>query len=260
MSPTYDKTTILLYDKNWSTWRTFIKGRLMGKGLIHTLLRHSSSMTTVERTMNRDEFASRAIPEVDAITYAKDNQKALGIIIESINVNQYQHVDGLTDALAAYLALKAHHEPQTHVDKIGLLAEYHAIRWEPKRETLPMFIDRFYNLVRKLRDAGCAEDEYMTVAKLLAIMPWCLPVAAEAAVDAVVVHQKLAEAPAVPKSVKALATTAAKLDTGRPSATPDNEAIHQRQCHQEPQATSLVAPHPITRYICLLGWRPRVSV
>ncbi|RHY90224.1 hypothetical protein DYB26_014637, partial [Aphanomyces astaci] len=109
-----------------------------------------------------------------AITYAKDNQKALGIIIESINVNQYQHVDGLTDALAAYLALKAHHEPQTHVDKIGLLAEYHAIRWEPKRETLPVFIDRFYNLVRKLRDAGCAEDEYMTVAKLLAIMPWCL--------------------------------------------------------------------------------------
>ncbi|RHZ26921.1 hypothetical protein DYB31_015112, partial [Aphanomyces astaci] len=174
MSPKYDKTTILLDDKNWSTWRTFIKGRLMGKGLIHTLLRHSSSMTTVERTMNRDEFASRAIPEVDAITYAKDNQKALGIIIESINVNQYQHVDGLTDALAAYLALKAHHEPQTHVDKIGLLAEYHAIRWEPKRETLPVFIDRFYNLVRKLRDAGCAEDEYMTVAKLLAIMPWCL--------------------------------------------------------------------------------------
>ncbi|RHY67002.1 hypothetical protein DYB30_010742, partial [Aphanomyces astaci] len=124
--------------------------------------------------MNRDEFASRAIPEVDAITYAKDNQKALGIIIESINVNQYQHVDGLTDALAAYLALKAHHEPQTHVDKIGLLAEYHAIRWEPKRETLPVFIDRFYNLLRKLRDAGCAEDEYMTVAKLVAIMPWCL--------------------------------------------------------------------------------------
>ncbi|RHY55847.1 hypothetical protein DYB28_006282 [Aphanomyces astaci] len=63
MSPTYDKTTILLDDKNWSTWRTFIKGRLMGKGLIHTLLRHSSSMTTVERTMNRDEFASRAIPD-----------------------------------------------------------------------------------------------------------------------------------------------------------------------------------------------------
>ncbi|KAF0708817.1 hypothetical protein AaE_013080 [Aphanomyces astaci] len=174
MSPKYDKTTILLDDKNWSTWRTFIKGRLMGKGLIHTLLRHSSSMTTVERTMNRDEFASRAIPEVDAITYAKDNQKALGIIIESINVNQYQHVDGLTDALAAYLALKAHHEPQTHVDKIGLLAEYHAIRWEPKREILPVFIDRFYNLVRKLRDTGCAENEYMTVAKLLAIMPWCL--------------------------------------------------------------------------------------
>ncbi|RQM30978.1 hypothetical protein B5M09_012596 [Aphanomyces astaci] len=239
MSPTYDKTTILLDDKNWSTWRTFIKGRLMGKGLIHTLLRHSSSMKTVERTMNRDEFASRAIPEVDAITYAKDNQKALGIIIESINVNQYQHVDGLTDALAAYLAFKAHHEPQTHVDKIGLLAEYHAIRWEPKRETLPVFIDRFYNLVRKLRDAA---------------------VATEAAVDAVVVHQKLAEAPAVPKGVKALATTAAKLDTGRPSATPDNEAIHQRQRHQEPQATSLLAPHRITRCICLLGWRPRVSV
>ncbi|RQM24081.1 hypothetical protein B5M09_013821 [Aphanomyces astaci] len=134
MSPTYDRTTILLDDKNWSTWRTFIKGRLMGNGLIHTLTQHSFYVSS-------DEVAE---PK-----YRRDTQRALGIIIE-------------------------HHEPQTHVDKIALLTEYHAISWELKGETLSSFIERFQNLVRKLRDAGCAEDEYMTVAKLLALMPWCL--------------------------------------------------------------------------------------
>ncbi|ETV75933.1 hypothetical protein H257_09893 [Aphanomyces astaci] len=141
----------------------------MGKGLIHTLTQHSFNMSSAERTFKSDNDDEVAQP-----TYRRDTQRALGIIIESINVDQSQHVDVHTRAMEAYLALQRHHEPQTHVEKIALLTEYHAISWEPKRETLSSFIERFQNLVRKLRDAGCAQDEYMTVAKLLALMPWCL--------------------------------------------------------------------------------------
>ncbi|RHY87357.1 hypothetical protein DYB35_013280 [Aphanomyces astaci] len=218
MSPTYDRTTILLDDKNWSTWRTFIKGRLMGNGLIHTLTLHSFYVSS-------DEVAEP--------TYRRDTQRALGIIIEL-------------------------HEPQTHVDKIALLTEYHAISWEPKGETLSSFIERFQNLVRKLRDARCAEDEYMMVAKLLALMPWCLRIPTVAAVEAAE-DKALVEAPDAAKGVKGTATTVAKQDTGSPNAIPDFLAILHRRRHQDPR-TSLAALRQTNRYTCSMGLSPRVSV
>ncbi|RHY88258.1 hypothetical protein DYB37_009992 [Aphanomyces astaci] len=70
MSPTYNRTTILLDDKNWSTWRTFIKGQVMRKGLIHTLTQHSFYMSSAQRAFQSDNDDEVAEP-----TYRRDTQR-----------------------------------------------------------------------------------------------------------------------------------------------------------------------------------------
>ncbi|RHY27011.1 hypothetical protein DYB32_007109, partial [Aphanomyces invadans] len=50
------------------------------------------------------------------------------------------------------------------------MAEYHAIKWNPKQETLQAFLERFDILLRKLQAADCAMPDDMAVVKVLALM------------------------------------------------------------------------------------------
>ncbi|KAG9400898.1 hypothetical protein AC1031_009620 [Aphanomyces cochlioides] len=127
-------TSIKLNNRNFRDWRTYLKGRLMMKGLYGTL-------SPQENNPISDE----------------DNQKAYGILIENAG-------DGT--------ALQTYHEPITKADRIEILKEWSQIEWNCKRENLPNFIHRFEVLARRLRDIGVTESDENLVAKLLALTPW----------------------------------------------------------------------------------------
>ncbi|KAF0727717.1 hypothetical protein Ae201684P_004472 [Aphanomyces euteiches] len=142
-------TSIKLNNRNFRDWRTYLKERLMTKGLYGTL-------SPQENNPISDE----------------DNQKAYGILIETLETEQYRHIDGIAAVDLAFKALQTYHEPITKADRIEILKEWSQIEWNCKRENLPNFIHRFEVLARRLRDVGVTESDENLVAKLLALMPW----------------------------------------------------------------------------------------
>ncbi|ETV99001.1 hypothetical protein H310_08473 [Aphanomyces invadans] len=122
---------------------------------------HSSLMTEDEMQTSRSSTAS----EKTYTAWEVDNQKGLGLLIEMIDPTQYHHVVDVETCFHAYKQLENHHEPTTEVDRIALMAEYHAIKWNPKQETLQAFLERFDILLRKLQAADCAMPDDMAVVK-----------------------------------------------------------------------------------------------
>ncbi|RHY24458.1 hypothetical protein DYB32_008843, partial [Aphanomyces invadans] len=90
---------------------------------------------------------------------------------ESLDESQYQFVDRLMTAKAAYDALVKKHEPVTRVDKIELLAEYHALKWNPKHVLLDDFLALFKDVIRRMKAANMNETDEFQTAKLLSLMP-----------------------------------------------------------------------------------------
>ncbi|RQM19167.1 hypothetical protein B5M09_012727 [Aphanomyces astaci] len=175
MSPTTSRSLLVLTDTNWNLWRTAFRGRLLAKGLMHVMRVHTSLMTDAERRARVTSSSTATQPDEKSIAvWQEDNQKALGLLIEMIDPSQYHLIEEATTCHDAYLLLERRHEPSTKVDRIALMAEYHAISWNPKQETLRSFLERFEVLLRKLQGADCVEPEHLSVVKLLALMPWCL--------------------------------------------------------------------------------------
>ena len=143
MSPT--SVTTKLTEFNFREWKTYFHGRLMAKGLYDCL----TSETTVA-----------------------NDQKAFGILIETLDPNQYRHIEAATNVQEAYKALKLHHQPITSIDRIEVAKEWTRFNWNHRQETLPDFIHRFQNLTRRLEDVGAPERETNKVTKLLTLMPW----------------------------------------------------------------------------------------
>ncbi|CAK4719631.1 unnamed protein product, partial [Aphanomyces euteiches] len=144
-------TSVKLNNHNFRDWRTYLQGRLMAKGLYQTLTPTTSNVVSDE-----------------------ENQKAYGILIETLETEQYRHVDGIAAVDIAFKALRSYHEPITKADRIEVLQEWTLINWNPKKEDLPDFIHRFEVLTRRLKDVGITETDENLVAKLLALMPWSL--------------------------------------------------------------------------------------
>ncbi|RHY28991.1 hypothetical protein DYB32_005542, partial [Aphanomyces invadans] len=71
-----------------------------------------------------------------------------------IDSTQYHHVVDVETCFHAYKQLENHH----------------AIKWNPKQETLQAFLERFDILLRKLQAADCAMPDEMAVVKVLALM------------------------------------------------------------------------------------------
>ncbi|KAF0708767.1 hypothetical protein AaE_013097 [Aphanomyces astaci] len=139
--------TVKLTEHNYRSWKTYFKGRLMTKGLINTITNGTSTSDI-------------------------DNQKALGILIETLDPSQYRHIDGIYDATEAYKALKTHHQPNTKIDRIEVSKEWAKLNWNPRQETLPDFLHRFDQLTIRLHEVGVHESDYNQVVKLLTLMPW----------------------------------------------------------------------------------------
>ena len=78
------------------------------------------------------------------------DQKAHGLIIESLTSDQYQWIEDAPTAYAAYKALRAHHEPNSNNARISLLSEYGSMNWNTKQETLAAYLQRFKTVTRKL--------------------------------------------------------------------------------------------------------------
>ncbi|KAH9101368.1 hypothetical protein AeMF1_021893 [Aphanomyces euteiches] len=144
-------TSVKLNNHNFRDWRTYLQDRLMAKGLYQTLTPTTSNVVSDE-----------------------ENQKAYGILIETLETEQYRHVDGIAAVDIAFKALRSYHEPITKADRIEVLQEWTLINWNPKRADLPDFIHRFEVLTRRLKDVGITETDENLVAKLLALMPWSL--------------------------------------------------------------------------------------
>ncbi|RHY00850.1 hypothetical protein DYB36_012972 [Aphanomyces astaci] len=175
MSPTSSRSLLVLTDTNWNLWRTAFRGRLLAKGLMHVMRGHTSLMTDAEHRVRATSSSTATQPDENSIAvWQDDNQKALGLLIERIYPSQYHLIEEATTCHDAYLLLKRRHEPSTKVDRIAHMAEYHAISWNPKQETLRSFLARFEVFLRKLQGADCVEPEHLSVVKLLALMPWCL--------------------------------------------------------------------------------------
>ena len=145
------KTIVLLNEENWTEWRTYFRGRLMQKGLWYTMQTTSS-------------LASDKANE----------EKAYGLLIDSIEMSQYQYLGDTTTVKTAYAALEVHHEPKARLDRLALRQDYHAMKWIPKQESLPKFLERYENMLRRLR--GCDETitNAMAVDRLLELMPWTM--------------------------------------------------------------------------------------
>ncbi|CAK4072532.1 unnamed protein product, partial [Aphanomyces euteiches] len=92
------------------------------------------------------------------------NEKAYGILIETIET---EHGRG-----PRVQRVQAYHEPITKADRIEILKEWAKISWNPKKENLPDFINRFEILARRLTDVGMTETDDNLVVKMLALMPW----------------------------------------------------------------------------------------
>ncbi|KAH9118430.1 hypothetical protein LEN26_012104 [Aphanomyces euteiches] len=144
-------TSVKLNNHNFRDWRTYLQDRLMAKGLYQTLTPTTSNVVSDE-----------------------ENQKAYGILIETLETEQYRHIDGIAAVDIAFKALRSYHEPITKADRIEVLQEWTLINWNPKRADLPDFIHRFEVLTRRLKDVGITETDENLVAKLLALMPWSL--------------------------------------------------------------------------------------
>ena len=141
-----------LQEQNWNEWRIYIRGRLMTKGLLSYIDKMSitSQMTDDQRIAD---------------------QKAHGLIIESLATDQYQWIEDAVTAPAAYKALRAHHEPHSNNARVALLSEYGTMQWNTKQETLAAYLQRFKTVSRKLYQLNVREPEDVTISKLLATMP-----------------------------------------------------------------------------------------
>ncbi|RHZ02200.1 hypothetical protein DYB35_013100 [Aphanomyces astaci] len=137
-----------LNEHNYPDWKTYFQGRLMAKGIL-------------------DQLTARPTNPPDL-----DDQKAFGILIETIEAGQYRHVEGAANVKTAYEALAIHHRPTTKIDRIQVAMEWARLSWDMRQETLPDFIHRFQTLVKRLHEVGATETESNQVVKLLALMPW----------------------------------------------------------------------------------------
>ncbi|CAK4842242.1 unnamed protein product [Aphanomyces euteiches] len=100
-----------------------------------------------------------------------DDSRALGILTESIDETQYYHMANKFMVRDAYLALERYHEPNTAVDSVALMDEYHQMKWDPRRTHLETFITQFNDMLRRLTNAGVVSTELMNVTKLFGMMP-----------------------------------------------------------------------------------------
>ena len=148
-------SSMKLQENNWNEWRIYIRGRLMTKGLLSYIDKMS-----VTSQMNEAQLIA--------------DQKAHGLIIESLSPDQYQWIEDASTAHTAYKSLRAHHEPHSNNARVALLSEYGAMNWNTKQETLAAYLQRFKTVTRKLYQLNVREPEDVTVSKLLATMPWSL--------------------------------------------------------------------------------------
>ena len=102
------------------------------------------------------------------------DQKAHGLIIESLDPNQYQWIEDAPTAYAASKTLRLHHEPNSNNARVALLSEYGTMQWNTKQPTLSAYLQRFKTITRRLYLLNVKEPEDVTVSKLLATMPWSL--------------------------------------------------------------------------------------
>ncbi|RHY28114.1 hypothetical protein DYB32_006244 [Aphanomyces invadans] len=123
---------VKLTEQNYLSWKTYFQGRMMSKGLLGTI--------TDPTTTTTDQ-----------------KQKAMGILIETLDPSQYRHVQDNYEVTLAYDALKTHHEPTTKIDRIEVSKEWAKLTWNPRQESLPDFIHRFDQLTTRLNEVGINE-------------------------------------------------------------------------------------------------------
>ncbi|ETV66782.1 hypothetical protein H257_16867 [Aphanomyces astaci] len=119
-----------LNEHNYCDWNTYFQGRLMAKGIL-------------------DQFTVRPTNPPDL-----DDQKAFGILIETIEAGQYRHVEGAANVKTEYEALAIHHRPTTKIHRIQVAMEWARLSWDMRQETLPYFIHRFQTLVKRRHEVG----------------------------------------------------------------------------------------------------------
>ncbi|KAH9076374.1 hypothetical protein Ae201684P_010320 [Aphanomyces euteiches] len=146
MSPTAMslKTPIMLLEEgNWNQWRTYLRGRLLAKGLWQLVEPATSKRPTKPshfRTPGKE--ATNLDNEADTADAANDGL-ALGLLIQCIAPSQFQYIENSTMAAAAYKALADHHEPTTRLDRLDVMEDFYCMKWNQKQETLPEFMERY---------------------------------------------------------------------------------------------------------------------
>ncbi|KAF0745323.1 hypothetical protein Ae201684P_011047 [Aphanomyces euteiches] len=175
MSPTAMslKTPIMLLEEgNWNQWRTYLRGRLLAKGLWQLVEPATSKRPTKPshfRTPGQE--ATNLDDEADTADAANDGL-ALGLLIQCIAPSQFQYIENSTTAAAAYKALADHHEPKTRLDRLDVIEDFYGMKWNQKQETLPEFMERYEIVQRRLREADSEMTSSTSIDRLLQMMPW----------------------------------------------------------------------------------------
>ncbi|KAH9093954.1 hypothetical protein Ae201684P_016573 [Aphanomyces euteiches] len=148
-------TAVTLNNNNFASWRIWFKARLRTKKLLPYLTWDG---------LTKQDASGFKLDELD-------DSRTLGILTVSIDETQYYHVANKFMVSDAYLALERYHEPNTAVDSVALMVEYHQMKWDPRRTHLVTFITQFNDMLRRLTNAGVVSTELMNVTKLFGMMP-----------------------------------------------------------------------------------------
>ncbi|KAG9406913.1 hypothetical protein AC1031_003239 [Aphanomyces cochlioides] len=167
------KTSIMLLEEgNWNQWRTYLRGRLLAKGLWQ-MVEHTLSKRFPKSshfcTPGREE--TDVVEEIDATDTTNDGL-ALGLLIQCVAPSQFQYIENATTAAAAYKAFADHHEPKTRLDRLDVSEEFYCMKWNQKQETLPQLLERYEIVLRRLREANSDITSTTSIERLLQMMPW----------------------------------------------------------------------------------------
>ncbi|CAK4733781.1 hypothetical protein LEN26_008748 [Aphanomyces euteiches] len=64
-----------------------------------------------------------------------------------------------------------YHEPNTQVESVAIMEEYHSLKWDHRKTHLEKFITTFKDITRRLEGAGVRDNDSMRTTKLLGLMP-----------------------------------------------------------------------------------------
>ncbi|CAK4904763.1 unnamed protein product, partial [Aphanomyces euteiches] len=165
---------MLLDEGNWNQWRTYLRGRLLSKGLwylVEPAFKTPKSKPSHFRTPARDYDTADSEQTTTPESIANDGL-ALGILSNASRHPSSSTLRKLGRLQMRTLPLRITTSQKTEVDRLATLSDFYGMNWNKKQESLPQFLERYEIVLLRLRESGDDITKSTTVNRLLQLMPW----------------------------------------------------------------------------------------